>query len=75
MALLMQPKAEVKPGKVEPLEAWRHFCKICGTQLWTWAPSSPAEINPYASCIDTELPEPPERHHIFLKDMANWVSS
>lgn len=69
---VLQPKVEEK-GKTETLEGWHHFCKLCGTQLYIWCPSSPEEINPMASSVDTILPTPPERHHIFLKDKAPWV--
>jgi hypothetical protein len=41
--------------------------------LYIWSPSKPGDINPMASSIDTTLPTPPERHHIFLKDKAPWV--
>ena len=45
--------AEPDPGQVTSAEGWRHFCKLCGSHLWTWAPSSPGDINPVASAIDT----------------------
>ena len=71
----MQAKVEPDPGQVTSAEGWRYFCKLCGSHLWTWAPSSPGEINPVASAIDTPLPEDlPERQYIFMKDKAPWVS-
>jgi hypothetical protein len=69
---IYRPVVEEK-GKSHTLEGWHHFCKLCGTQLYIWTPSKPNDINPMASSIDTELPIPPERHHIFLKDKAPWV--
>jgi hypothetical protein len=30
-------------------------------------------VHPFASAIDTPLPEPPERVHILLDSKANWV--
>ena len=73
--LWVQPKIEESGKKAETLPGWHHFCKLCGTQMWIWEPSSPEMINPMASSVDSTLPTPPERHHIFLKDKAPWVST
>lgn len=53
--------------------ARRHFCSKCGSALWVWDPRWPALVHPFASAIDTDLPEPPERTHIMLGSKANWV--
>ena len=58
---------EQSPGK-------RHFCKQCGSGLWAWDPRWPELVHPYASAIDTPLPAPPERHHIFLDSKPDWVN-
>lgn len=51
----------------------RSFCRKCGTSLWLYDPTWPALVHPFASAIDTDLPEPPQRTHIMLKYKANWV--
>jgi len=51
----------------------RHFCKVCGSALWAWDPRWPELVHPFASAIDTELPEAPEHTHIMLGSKAGWV--
>ncbi len=51
----------------------RHFCTGCGSALWLFDPEWPDLVHPHASAIDTPLPLPPERLHIFLDSKANWV--
>ncbi|HET9679440.1 MAG TPA: GFA family protein [Gammaproteobacteria bacterium] len=53
--------------------AQRKFCRACGTFLWAFDPRWPELIHPFASCIDTPLPEPPERVHIMLQYKAPWA--
>lgn len=53
--------------------AERHFCRRCGTMLWVWDESWPELVHPFAACIDTALPEPPERVHLMLNFRAAWV--
>lgn len=60
-------------GKETESPAERHFCKHCGSALWLWSSHWPELIHPFASAIDTPLPEPPERVHILLDSRANWV--
>ncbi len=57
----------------EPSPAVRRFCSCCGSALWVWDPRWPDLIHPFASAIDTPLPEPPEQVHIMLASKANWV--
>lgn len=54
----------------------RAFCGNCGSALWVYSPSWPELVHPHASAIDTELPEPPVRTHIFTEpgSRANWVA-
>ena len=51
----------------------RHFCMRCGSALWVWDPRWPELVHPFASAIDTDLPEPPERTHLMLAFKAGWV--
>jgi hypothetical protein len=58
-------------GAPSPIE--RCFCKSCGTALWLRDPRQPDMLHPFASVIDTPLPEPPEQVHMMLGSKANWV--
>ena len=61
-------------GQGEPLTtAHRFFCKNCGTALWAANEHHPDWIYPFASAIDTALPEAPERIHMMLDSAAPWV--
>lgn len=51
----------------------RHFCSNCGSALWVWDPRWPELVHPFASAIDTPLPAPPERYHIFQESKPDWV--
>lgn len=53
--------------------AERRFCMRCGSALWVWDPAWPDLVHPFASAIDTPLPEPPEQVHMMLGSKANWV--
>lgn len=53
--------------------AERRFCSRCGSGLWLWDPRWPELVHPFASAIDTELPEAPERTHLMLASRASWV--
>ncbi len=57
----------------EESEAERRFCARCGSALWVWDPGWPELVHPFASAIDTPLPEPPERVHIMLGSKPGWV--
>ena len=58
-------------GAESPAE--RNFCGKCGSALWVWDPTWPELLHPFASAIDTPLPEPPEQAHIMLDSKAGWV--
>jgi len=58
-------------GKTSPGE--RHFCRDCASALWVSDPRWPELVHPFASAIDTDLPEPPERVHIMLDFAPGWV--
>ncbi len=68
-------RAQVRNGDGElvrsPLE--RRFCGECGSPLWIWDPRWPELVHPFASAIDTPLPEPPERTHLMLGSKPDWV--
>src|SRR5262249_22023389 len=57
-------------SKLSP--AQRHFCSKCGSGLWVWDPRWPEHVYPFASAIDTKLPEQPEEVEIRLGDAASW---
>lgn len=61
------------PKRTRKSDGERRFCSHCGTALWVWDPSWPELMHPFASAIDTRLPQPPETTHILLDSKANWV--
>ena len=61
-------------GARKPSPARRHFCKLCGSALWVFDPRWPELLHPFASAIDTPLPEPPQRVHIMLGSKPAWVA-
>jgi hypothetical protein len=56
----------------EQSPAQRRFCSTCGSALWVYDPRWPELVHPFASAVDTPLPEPPERMHIMLNYAASW---
>jgi hypothetical protein len=58
-------------GRKSPAD--RSFCSKCGTALWVWDPRWPDLIHPFASAIDSRLPQAPEHVHILLDSKADWV--
>lgn len=60
-------------GSEKTSRAARHFCKHCGSALWLFSPEYPDLIHPFASCIDSDLPVPPEHTHLLLGSKAGWV--
>lgn len=62
-----------RPDAPKSSHAKRHFCGVCGSQLWLFDDRWPELIHPLASAIDTPLPEPPEHTHMMLGSKANWV--
>jgi hypothetical protein len=51
----------------------RYFCRHCGSPLWTADPRWSDSIYPFASAVNTPLPQPPEIVHIMLDFAASWV--
>ena len=58
-------------GEESPAE--RRFCARCGSALWVLDPRWPDLVHPFASAVDTPLPEPPESVHMMLGSKASWV--
>jgi hypothetical protein len=51
----------------------RRFCKRCGSGLWVYSPDWPDLVHPFASAIDTELPQAPAHTHMMLTSKSSWV--
>lgn len=64
----IEEEGETRTGPAE-----RHFCTRCGTMLWVHDESWPELVHPFAACIDTPLPAPPERVHLMLDFRPGWV--
>lgn len=62
-----------RAGACETSTGERNFCSRCASALWLFDPEWPDLVHPFASAIDTDLPEPPHRVHLMLKYKANWV--
>lgn len=67
---IYRAKDDRAPDGVSSLQ--RHFCKNCGSGLWCYDPRWPDLIHPFASAIDTPLPEPPEYVHLMEAYKAPW---
>jgi hypothetical protein len=66
-------RAKLSARARKPSPGKRHFCKHCGSALWLWDPRWPDWIYPFASAVDTPLPRPKERQHVFLSSKPAWV--
>jgi len=51
----------------------RHFCGKCASALWIADPHWPEWVYPFASAIDTPLPQPAEDVEMMLKFAAPWA--
>lgn len=51
----------------------RNFCSGCGSGLWLYDPTWPELVHPFASAIDSKLPQAPEHTHLMLDFKASWV--
>lgn len=49
------------------------FCSRCGSALFLTLDAAPDFVYPFASAIDTPLPEPPERVHVFTAEAPGWA--
>ena len=59
-------------GKTEAPGA-RAFCSHCGSALWNYDPRWPEFVHPFASAIDSPLPNAPEISHMMLNYKPDWV--
>jgi hypothetical protein len=66
-------KIEDDQGHCRTSKGERNFCSKCATALWLWDPRWSELVHPFASAIDTPLPAPPSKTHIFLADKPIWV--
>ncbi|KAK2861206.1 hypothetical protein FQN49_004439 [Arthroderma sp. PD_2] len=57
----------------EKCSSERNFCSNCSTMLWLWDKHWPELIHPFASAIDTELPEPEELTCILEDSKPKWA--
>jgi len=57
----------------DPSPAEWHSCSVCGSALWVFNPWWPELVHPFASAVDTPLPEPPEKVRMMLNYAAPWV--
>jgi hypothetical protein len=49
------------------------FCSRCGSALWLTLDAATDAVYPFASAIDTPLPDPPERVHVFTAEAPAWT--
>lgn len=49
------------------------FCSRCGSALYLTIDAAPDFVYPFASAVDTPLPEPPERVHVFTAEAPAWA--
>jgi hypothetical protein len=49
------------------------FCSRCGSAMYLTIDAAPDFVYPFASAIDTPLPEPPERVHVFTIEAPAWA--
>ena len=49
------------------------FCSVCGSALYLTLDAAPDFVYPFASAVDTPLPEPPERVHVFTAEAPAWA--
>lgn len=52
----------------------RHFCAACASALWVFSPEYPELCHPFASAIDSDLPQAPSLVHMMLRSKASWVA-
>jgi len=49
------------------------FCSRCGSALYLTLDAAPDFVYPFASAIDTPLPDPPERVHVLTVEAPAWA--
>ena len=68
-------RAKLSPRAKKASPGERNFCRLCGSALWVSDPRWEDWVYPFASAIDTPLPAPRERQHIFLDAKPSWVQA
>jgi len=61
------------PGQTRTGALRRCFCTRCGSALWGYNPEWGELVYPVSSAVDTPLPMPKERVHVFVDSKASWV--
>lgn len=69
----LKVKGKTRIYRARPTWGERHFCPGCASALWVWDKRWPQWVYPFASAIDTPLPMPRQRQHIFLSAKPGWV--
>ena len=65
--------ADVLTEYAAPDTTRTRFCSRCGSALYLTIDAAPDYVYPFASAIDTPLPEPPERVHVFTLEAPAWA--
>eukprot|EP00850_Spirogloea_muscicola_P009574 SM000054S18060 [mRNA] locus=s54:124222:127053:- [translate_table: standard] len=65
--------SDVQCPYCQPSTAYRAFCKLCGSALFLYDPTWPELVHPFATAIDSDLPQAPEQTHLMLGSKASWV--
>jgi len=60
------------PDEAPISEVERNFCRFCGSFLWVYDPRWPDLVHPFASAVDTPLPQPPEHVRHMLNYAPPW---
>ncbi|MCW6510489.1 GFA family protein [Lichenifustis flavocetrariae] len=68
-----QAEINEEDGSCRKSKGQRNFCGSCGAALWLWDPTWPELVHPFASIIDTALPNASERTHLMLRFKPHWV--
>jgi len=61
------------PAYAAPDSTRTRFCSRCGSALYLTIDAAPDYVYPFASAVDTPLPEPPERVHVFTLEAPAWT--
>lgn len=73
-ASTLRVEGDLEPTKYETSEGpVTAFCPRCGSPLFLEMAIWPDWVYPFASAVDTPLPEPPERIHVRWQDRMPWV--
>ena len=64
---------DASPTRYETGITITSFCPRCGSALFLVSPLWPDWVYPFASAIDTPLPVPPHRVHIYTGERPAWV--